>query len=278
MLILSFFTLLILSPQEVILMNITFILQLIAELNIMDISGIKPNYAALARKYDMDYRTVKKYHEGYQGKPKNRNKPSKLDEYEEVIIEKLSIPRTTIRYETNPGDMAQCDWKENIRLTSKNGEVFVINIFHLVMKFSRQSYIELTLSKEQPIVFRCLINAFNFYGGIPKRILFDNMSTVVDANVKPKRINYKMMQFFKDMNFKIETCKARHAYTKGTNEARNKIMDWLRCYSNEFETLEDLQKLVDKLNVKMSINICASTDIAPCLLSKRKRIPDSFSK
>lgn len=67
-------------------MNITFILQLIAELNIMDISGIKPNYAALARKYDMDYRTVKKYHEGYQGKPKNRNKPSKLDEYEELTI------------------------------------------------------------------------------------------------------------------------------------------------------------------------------------------------
>lgn len=295
-------------------MNITFILQLIAELNIMDISGIKPNYAALARKYDMDYRTVKKYHEGYQGKPKNRNKPSKLDEYEEVIIEKLSIPRTTMkgvheflvdqygkdkigsysnfkifckknkikpkklnqsggttRYETNPGDMAQCDWKENIQLVSKNGEVFVINIFHLVMKFSRYSYIELTLSKEQPIVFRCLINAFKFYGGIPKRILFDNMSTVVDTNVKPKRINHKMVQFAKDMNFKIETCKARHAYTKGTNEARNKILDWLRCYSNEFETLEDLQKLVDKINVKMNINICAGTDIAPCLLFLKEK-------
>lgn len=52
-------------------MNITFILQLITELNIMDISGIIPNYAALARKYDMDYRTVKKYHEEYPGKPKN---------------------------------------------------------------------------------------------------------------------------------------------------------------------------------------------------------------
>lgn len=51
-------------------MNITFILQLITELNIMDISGIIPNYA-LARKYDMDYRTVKKYHEEYLGKPKN---------------------------------------------------------------------------------------------------------------------------------------------------------------------------------------------------------------
>lgn len=290
-------------------MNKQFILQLLAELKIMDASDIKPNYAALARKYDMDYRTVKKYHEGYEGKSKNRNKPSKLDEYKKVIIEKTSIPRTTMkgvyeylvdqyginkvgsysnfkcyckknklkpkklyysggntRYETNPGDMAQCDWKENIQLTSKSSEIFIINIFHLVMKFSRYSYIELTLSKEQPIVFRCLINAFKFYGGIPKRILFDNMSTVVDTTVKPKKINHKMIQFAKDMNFKVETCKPRHAYTKGTNEARNKIMDWIRCYSNEFETLDDLQKLVDKLNVKMNINICAGTDISPSLL------------
>ncbi len=291
-------------------MNITVILQLIAELKIMDFTNTKPNYAALARKYSMDYRTVKKYHEGYQGKPKNRNKSSKLDEHKVVIIEKLNIPRTTMkgvheflvdqygmdkigsysnfktyckknklkpkkssqsgggstRYETEPGDMAQCDWKENVQLISKNGEVFVINVFHLVMKFSRYSYIELTLSKEQPVVFRCLINAFKFYGGIPKRILFDNMSTVVDTSVKPKRINNKMVQFSKDMNFKIETCKARHAYTKGTNEARNKMMDWLRCYSNEFETLEQLQELVDKLNIKMNTNICEGTDMAPCLL------------
>jgi hypothetical protein len=49
------------------------------ELTIMDNLEIKPNYAALGRKYNMDWRTVKKYHEGYKGKPRKRNKPSKLD-------------------------------------------------------------------------------------------------------------------------------------------------------------------------------------------------------
>lgn len=47
-------------------------------------------------------------------------------------------------------------------------------------------------------------NAFKFYGGVPKRILFDNMSTVIDTNVKPKRVNHKMVQFAKDMNFREE--------------------------------------------------------------------------
>ena len=31
----------------------------------MDNLGVKPNYAALGRKYGMDWRTVKKYHEDY---------------------------------------------------------------------------------------------------------------------------------------------------------------------------------------------------------------------
>ena len=61
----------------------------------MDYTNTKPNYAELARKYKKDYRTIKKYHEGYEGKPRTRSKPSRLDIYREVIEEKLSIPRTT---------------------------------------------------------------------------------------------------------------------------------------------------------------------------------------
>ena len=39
------------------------------ELAVMDSFEIKLNYAALGRKYGMDWRTVKNYHEGYEGKP-----------------------------------------------------------------------------------------------------------------------------------------------------------------------------------------------------------------
>ncbi len=35
--------------------------ELISDLRILKDINMKPNYAALARKYDMDYRTVKKY-------------------------------------------------------------------------------------------------------------------------------------------------------------------------------------------------------------------------
>lgn len=58
------------------------------ELILMDSMGIKPNYAQLAKKYDMDWRTVKKYHQGYKGKPTTRVKMSKLDAYRVEITDK----------------------------------------------------------------------------------------------------------------------------------------------------------------------------------------------
>ena len=60
-------------------MNSYILNMLKADLTVLDKLEIKPNFADLARKYKMDYRTVKKYYEGYEGKPKNRKTKSKLD-------------------------------------------------------------------------------------------------------------------------------------------------------------------------------------------------------
>ena len=52
-----------------------------AQLGIIKVMNLKPNFSDLARQYGFDRRTVKKYYEGYDGKPKTRNKTSKLDKY-----------------------------------------------------------------------------------------------------------------------------------------------------------------------------------------------------
>lgn len=66
-----------------------------AKLCLLKDNGIKPNFAELARESGMDYRTIKRYYDGYEGKPATRNKPSKLDPYRELIQKKLAIDRTT---------------------------------------------------------------------------------------------------------------------------------------------------------------------------------------
>ena len=44
--------------------------QLKGDLMIFKALKSKPNFAALGREYGMDWRTVKKYYAGYEGKPK----------------------------------------------------------------------------------------------------------------------------------------------------------------------------------------------------------------
>ncbi|MFR6592704.1 hypothetical protein [Catenibacterium sp.] len=55
-------------------------------------------------------------------------------------------------------------------------------------------------------------------------------------------------------------------------------MDWLRSYSGEFDSIEELQKIVDKLNVKMNTNICQGTrNVSLPAFHKRKGIPHTSS-
>lgn len=287
--------------------------QIIAELRVMDLSDAKPNYAAIGRKYDKDWRTIKRYHNGYKGKPKNRDKPSSLDKYKDEIRNKLSIRRTKVkgayvfmidkyglddigsysnfryyvrknklkpkdidnngspRYEVEPGDMIQYDWKEDVVLTSRSGEKFTINILHMLLKFSRYSYLEISLSKDQSTLFRAMINGFKFFGGVARVGLFDNMSTAADVSVRPKKVNSKMKQFAKDIGFEVKLCKTRSPETKGSNESRNKILDWIRPYDHDFEDFEDLVRIIESINQKMNIEVCQGTGVSPALLYYKEK-------
>ncbi len=64
---------------------------------ILKLSDIKPNFSELARFYDLDRRTVKKYYDGYEGKAAHRDKPSKLDKHYDLIKQKFSIRGSNVR-------------------------------------------------------------------------------------------------------------------------------------------------------------------------------------
>lgn len=282
------------------------------ELSIMDSLGIKPNYAALGRKYALDWRTVKKYHNGYQGKPTTRNKGSKLDSYKTEISDKLTIKRITVRgvyefmvkkygltrigsypnfnryvlenklkpnsntnghprFEKDPGEQGQVDWKEDIPVANKYGEIFVINALHLTLKFSRYSHLELSIQKRYDDVARGLINGFIKFGGVPKELLFDNMSTVANVHTKPKQPTTAISRLAKDFGFKVRFCGTRKPETKGTVEAKNKVIDWIRAYEGEFETLEELLEIIETINQDMNITINQETDMSPTALFYKEK-------
>ena len=70
---------------------------LLGELYIMDQMGIKPNYSALSREYNVDRHTIKKYHINGGIVRKNPVKNSKFEPYIDEITELISRPGVSIK-------------------------------------------------------------------------------------------------------------------------------------------------------------------------------------
>lgn len=158
--------------------------------------------------------------------------------------------KATIRVPKVPGKLGQVDWKEDFTLINKHGEPITINIFLFTLPFSEHKYCRLTLDKKQDTVIDSLIYVFTSIGGIPKEIWFDNMLTIVDAAKMGNhdRVNDKIKKFAEDMGFVAIPCRPRRPQTKGSVEALAKLCDRLIAYNNEFESVEDLEKIVERFN------------------------------
>ena len=174
--------------------------------------------------------------------------------------------KATIRFETNPGLQAQVDWKESLKMMNKYGEIFEINIFLIILGYSRKKFIKLTLDRNQDTLINAMISSFKYFEGIPKEILFDNMKTVVNrsrTNYQNAVINETFYQFSKDMGFEVWSCVAYRPQTKGKVEALAKLMSRLQPYNKEFETLEDLDVIVNKVMKEINEEKSQSTGEAP---------------
>lgn len=88
------------------------------------------------------------------------------------------------RYETEYGKQLQFDWKETLVMTNKYGEVFEFNIFSAILSASRFHHFEYSKTKTRQDVERCLIKTFKHIQGLPKEILTDNMSSIVNTTTK----------------------------------------------------------------------------------------------
>ena len=270
-------------------------------MKIMKQEGVKPNYSEIARRWNCDYRTVKRYFEQDVIPIRKITKPSKLDAFRTIIEEKANLgctassiyhfikkkgyeggetilrefvrsirvegeQKATIRFETNPGLQAQVDWKEKMKLISKQGEVFEINIFLMLLGYSRTKYLELTIDRSQETLMNSMLNGLRYFGGVPKEIIFDNMRTVVDqsrTNYQDAVINETFYQFSKDMGFEVWSCRAFRPQTKGKVEALAKLTSRLAPYNNEFNSLEDREEIVRNVMNDLNNSISYATNKIP---------------
>ena len=272
------------------------------------------NKAELARRYNCDPRTIDRYLKIQSGEivpsTSSRVYHSKLDDYKSVIINKVDTygctamavykfivkkgytgkysivadfvikhkdtetKKATIRFETNPGLQAQVDWKEDMTLISRSGQPFKINIFLMVMGYSRNKFIIITSDRSQDTLFRCMVEAFKYYGGLPQEILFDNMKTVVDharSSFAKTVFNDKFEVFARDMGFTPIACRPYRPQTKGKAEALAKLMDRLKVYNEEFDTWDDLIRITTEFRDDINKELSQGCDDIPIELFEKEK-------
>ena len=78
-----------------------------------------------------------------------------------------------VRFETALGEQLQVDWGE-FRKGAKP-----LYAFCATLGYSRASYVELVSDMKAQTLVACHEHAFGALGGVPQRVLFDNMKTVV---------------------------------------------------------------------------------------------------
>jgi transposase len=81
-----------------------------------------------------------------------------------------------VHYE--PGQAMQVDWGECGRVRIGN-TTRTVSVFVAVLCYSRLIYIEFTLSQRKEEFYRGIVHAFEFFGGSPRAIIFDNLKAAV---------------------------------------------------------------------------------------------------
>jgi len=149
--------------------------------------------------------------EGYDGGK------SILNEY----IYKIRPPKTKayLTLSFAPGECAQVDWGEygsvNVGSTRRR-----LSFFVMVLCYSRLMYVEFTFSQTMEQFLACHQNAFNFFGGVPEKVMVDNLkSAVIKRMVGQGPVyNPRYMDMAGHFGFKIAACGVGKGNEKGRVE------------------------------------------------------------
>ena len=125
-------------------------------------------------------------------------------------------PRATVRFETGPGEQAQVDWG-SLAYVAEDGRKRRVWAFVMVLSWSRAIYVEFVRHADVTPFMRCHVNAFEYFGGVPRHCLYDNAKVVVlgrDDAGRPKW-NSRMLDFALRVGFEMRLCWPYRAQTKG---------------------------------------------------------------
>jgi transposase len=147
-------------------------------------------------------------------------------------------PEPIVRFETDPGHQAQVDFAE---FTFPWGKRYALVV---VLGYSRLLWLKFYPKQDMPTVFSGLEEAFAFFGGVPREILFDQMASVITRDLRDQggRLveNAEFLRFAAHWGFRVRACRPYRAKTKGKVERPIRYVRGSFVYARDFVGDEDL--------------------------------------
>ena len=126
------------------------------------------------------------------------------------------------------GDAAQFDWSyEHVVL---GGISQTVKLAHFRLAYSRQMFVVAYPREAQEMVLDANNRAFAFFGGVPRKVIYDNLKTVVDAVFvgKERQFNRRFLALASHYLFEPVACTPASGWEKGQIENQvGNVREWL---------------------------------------------------
>ena len=164
--------------------------------------------------------------EGYQGSygPVQRF----VQDWKPQTRHTLSTTQVFVPLTFRPGETCQFDWSQET--VSLGDVVQTIKVAHFRLTYSRQMFVVAYPRETQEMVLDAHNQAFAFLGGVPKRRVYDNLKTVVDAIFvgKERQFNRRFLTLANHYLFEPVACTPGSGWEKGQVENQvGNSREWL---------------------------------------------------
>lgn len=189
-------------------------------------------------------------------------------------IKKEYKTNAVLRFETIPGEQAQVDWGYFGEFYDQDKKKFVrLCCFVMVLGFSRTRFIHFFDGDKTDKFLKGHNLAFEYFGGYPREILYDNLKSVVIKRAfkqKDSEFNKEFLSFSGYYGYKPVLSQPYRPQTKGKVEVTVRYVRDNFFAGEEFRTLQEINERAKSWMFKVNNKIHGSTHERPLERLKRE--------
>lgn len=175
------------------------------------------------------------------------------------------LPKNTIHIKTEPGQEAQVDFGYIGKMQDVEGKNRKLYAFVMTLSHSRYRYVEFTFSQNRVSWAQLHINAFNFFGGVPNRIILDNLKAgVIKPDIYDPTLNETYSELSRFYSFTIDPTKVFKPEHKGKVERSIRIVkEQLIAGKSYHNIIEANSEAIKWCKNEISHRVCTTTGSKP---------------